>query len=166
MTKLRYPLTYDLALTRVAGALGWPRVAAILHVAERTARDWSEPDTEPGVADRLTPANMEQLDIEYQQAGGQGTPFLECYAARLKSRLADALGTAEAISAAAARFAKEHGEAIAATIDAARPNAGDADFASAERELEEAINAGTVTLSAIRNRREAERDLRTGEVTS
>jgi len=155
MTKRRAPLTYELALTKVAGLIGWPRTAEILGFAERTVRNWSDPDTSA----EIRAGAMEQLDIEYQQAGGAGAPFLEVYATRLKTALANTLGSAEAIAAATEIAAKESGEAVAAAIRAARPDANDADYASAERELEESIAAKTVALAAIRQRRAAEKQL-------
>lgn len=158
MTKRRAPLSFELALTKVAGLIGWERAAAIVGQSERCVRNWSDPDAAAGI--RMDAA--EKLDIAYQEAGGNGAPFLECYALRLKAALADAFGSAEAIASAAAAAAKEGGEAISAAINAARPEASDFDYANAERELEEAINAKTVALRAIRDRRLAERNLSEG----
>lgn len=152
MTKRRAALTYELALTKVAGVIGWDRAAAIVGQVERTVRNWSDPDTSANI--RLDAA--EKLDIAFAQAGGRGAPFGEVYHTRLKTSLANSFGTAEAIAEAAALSAKEGGEGVAAAIAASRPDANDADFAAAERELEEAIAANTATLSAIRRRREAE----------
>ena len=61
--------------------------------------------------------------------------------------------------AAAAAAAKEGGEAVSWAIRASRPDATEADYAAAEREIEEAIEANTGALAAIRNRRRAERGL-------
>lgn len=155
MTKRRAALTYELALTKVAGLIGWPRTAEIVGQAERTVRNWSDPDCSPNI--RLDAA--EKLDIAFAEAGGRGSPFGEVYHTRLKTSLANSFGSAEAIAEAAAVSAKEGGESVAAAIAAARPDAGDADYAAAERELEESIAADTATLSAIRRRREAEREL-------
>lgn len=152
MTKRRAPLSFELALTKVAGLIGWERCAGILGQAERTVRNWSDPDAAAGI--RLDAA--EKLDIEYQQAGGGGAPFLECYATRLKAQLAECLGSAEQIAKSAAHSAKETGEAVAAAIEAARPDACDRVFENSEREIEEALESLTATLAAIRNRRRAE----------
>jgi hypothetical protein len=155
VTKLRAALTYELALTKVAGLIGWPRCAEVLAVAERTVRNWSDPDAAANI--RMDAA--EALDIAWQQAGGTGAPFLEVYATRLKAALVDCLGSAEAIADAAAAAAKEGGEAVSWAIRASRPNATEADYIAAEREIEEAIEANTGALAAIRNRRRAERGL-------
>lgn len=155
MTKRRAPLSYELALTKVASLLGWPACALTLGQSERTVRNWSDPDASAGI--RMDAA--ETLDLAYQEAGGVGAPFLECYATRLKTGLADGLGSAEAIAAAAAAAAKEGGEAVAAAIIAARPDASDQDFVIAEKELEEAISAKNAALAAIRQRRRAEMNL-------
>ena len=155
MTKRRAALTYELALTKVAGLIGWPRCAEILAVAERTVRNWSDPDAAANI--RMDAA--EALDVAWQQGGGNGAPFLEVYATRLKAALVDCLGSAEAIADAAAAAAKEGGEAVSWAIRASRPDATEADYAAAEREIEEAIEANTGALAAIRNRRRAERGL-------
>lgn len=158
MTKRRAPLSYELAITKVAGLIGWDKAAGIVGQSERCVRNWSDPDAAAGI--RMDAA--EALDLAYQEAGGTGAPFLECYALRLKAAFAETFGSAEAVASAAACAAKEGGEAVAAAIHAARPGASASDFAIAERELEEAINAKTVALRAIRNRRMAEANLSGG----
>lgn len=152
MTKLRPPLSFELALTKVAGLIGWPRVAEIVGQGERAVRNWSDPDAAAGI--RMDAA--EKLDIAFQEAGGSGAPFLECYATRLKSAMSNAFGSAEAIAEAAALAAKEGGEAIAASIAAAQPGACRRVFDDATRELEEGIESLTKTLAAIRRRQQSE----------
>lgn len=160
MTKLRSALSYELALTKIAGTVGWARCGQVLGQSERTVRNWSDPDAASGI--RMDAAEV--LDLEYQAAGGKGAPLLECFALRQKSAAARIFGSAEAIATAVARAAKEGGEGIAAAIAAARPDATDADYAIAERELEEGIAAKTEALRCVRERRGAERDLEKGEV--
>ena len=155
MTKRRPPLSFELALTKVAGLIGWPAVAAIVGHGERAVRNWSDPDAAAGI--RMDAA--ERLDIAYQEAGGSGAPFLECYATRLKSAMTDAFGSAEAIAVAAARAAKECGEGVAASIAASQPGADRRVFEDAQREIEEGIESLTATLANIRRRMAAEEPL-------
>ncbi|QQN73148.1 hypothetical protein [Croceicoccus sp. YJ47] len=162
MTKLRAPLTFELALTKIAGTIGWAGAAAILGQSERTIRNWSDPDAAAGI--RLDAAEL--LDIAFQEAGGKGAPFLECYATRLKSALSNSMGSAEAIAEAVANAAKEGGEAISAAITAASPGASHTDYVNAIREIEEAIEAKTNTLAAIRARLNSEQTLSVEEGTA
>lgn len=149
MTKLRAPLTFELALTKIAGLIGWDRAAAIVGAAERTVRNWSDPDTSSAV----TLDAALQLDVEFRRAGGDGAPMLQCYATRLRVDTVAACPSSAAIARAAATAAKEAGEAIAAVIAAAQPGATPAETARAELELEESISAQTNTLATIRARR-------------
>ena len=152
MTKLRDPLTFELAITRIAGLIGWKRCGEILSVAERTIRNWSDPDTAAAIS--LDKALL--LDEAYARAGGEGSPLLECYALRLEVCLADHGATAAAITRLAAAAAKEGGEAIAALIEAAQAGDDDKLFAIAERELEESIAAKNAALSCVRAARKRE----------
>lgn len=162
MTKRRAPLSYELALTKIAGLIGWDGAAELLGQSERTIRNWSDPDAAACI--RLDAAEL--LDLAFQQAGGRGAPFLECYATRLKSALSNSMGSAEAIAEAVASAAKEGGEAISAAIAAASPAASQTDYLTAIREIEEAIEAKTRTLAAIRTRLKCEHALRTEEGTA
>lgn len=146
MTKRRAPLTFELALTKIAGVIGWAKVAEIVGQAERTVRNWSDPDTSAGI----TLDAALKLDVAYAAAGGDGAPMHQCFTTRLKADTADACATVEALSRCAATAAKESGEANAALFAVTRPGATDADFAIAERELEESISASTNTLATLR----------------
>ncbi len=154
MTKLRAPLTFENCLARVAGHIGWAKVAEIVGQAERTVRNWSEPDTTAAIP--LEAAL--KLDVAYHAAGGEGTPFLICYATRFDTESLAACPGREELLDAAARTALETGEAVSAALAAARPRAGRADFAIAEKELEESIAAAHHTLAALRARRKAVED--------
>jgi hypothetical protein len=149
VTKLRAPVTFENALTVVAGVIGWARVAEICGVAERTARNWSEPDTTAGI----TLEAALRLDVALHAAGGEGAPFFRCYATRLDVESLAACPGREALIAGAAVASKESGEAVAASLVATKPGARSIDFALAERELEEAIAAKTNLLAAVRARR-------------
>lgn len=146
MTKLRPPLTFENALTKVAAVLGWPKTAEIVGQAERTVRNWSEPDTTA----RISLDAAKRLDVAYQAAGGDGAPFLQCYATQVSAELLAVHADRHDLVAGAARASKESGEAIAATLAAAHPAATAADIAIAEREIEEAIEAKTSILARVR----------------
>lgn len=151
MTKRRLPLTFENALTKVAGHIGWTDTARICGQAERTVRNWSDPDTTASI----TLDAALKLDVAYHAAGGEGAPFLLCYATRVDAESLAACPGREALLASVARAALESGEAVAATLLAALPNASPAHFAIAERELEESISALTHSLAALRLRRKA-----------
>lgn len=142
MTKRRAPLTFENALTRVAGLIGWDKAAAIVGQAERTVRNWSDDDTTAGI--RLDAAL--KLDVAYATAGGDGAPFLQCYALRLEMEAAAACADSRELAKKTAAAAKEAGEAVAALIMASQPGAAPADRIIAKRETEEAITALTNTL--------------------
>ncbi|MEI6419543.1 MAG: hypothetical protein WCO82_10770, partial [Sphingomonadales bacterium] len=81
MTKLRPPLSFDQAVTRVAGLIGWDECAALVGRSARAVRAWSDPDAEasPSIEQALV------LDLAYRAMGGEGAPIFEVYAARLDS---------------------------------------------------------------------------------
>lgn len=155
MTKRRDPLTFERALTKIAGLIGWAAAAKIVRQAERTVRNWSDPDTSASI----TLDDALALDVAYRVAGGEGAPMFECYALRLDTDTLAARPSADALLKSTAAAAKEHGEAIAAVIAASRPGASAADFAIAERELEDSIHAEKNTLATLRA-------VRGGEVSS
>ncbi|HEX8402261.1 MAG TPA: hypothetical protein VF628_11220 [Allosphingosinicella sp.] len=142
MTKVRPPLTFELALTRVAGLLGWDRSAEILGVAERTVRDWSDPDTVPLAGRALCVEDCIHLDVAYRAAGGDGAPLLSCYALLFETELTTSADNG-ALVRHIARAAKETGEALAASVLASAPGATAADRELARREGEEAIGCIT-----------------------
>jgi hypothetical protein len=150
MTKARDPLSFELALTRVAGRVGWDVVASIAAHSERTIRNWSDPDTGPAAAAAISLDLALKLDVAYRANGGEGAPMLQCYSTRLETETAAALADVAAIAHSAAIAAKESGEAIAAAIAAAQVGASPAQLAAAELELEQVICAFTDTLARIR----------------
>jgi hypothetical protein len=151
MTKRRLPLTFENALTKVAGVIGWPEVARICGQVERTCRNWSEPDTTAAIS--LDAAR--KLDVAFLAAGGEGAPFLICYATRIEADSLAATPGREQLLDSIGKAARESGEAVCATLSAALPNASPAHFAIAERELEESICALTHSLAALRIRSKA-----------
>lgn len=134
MTKLRPPLSFHQAITRIGGRLGWERCAEIVGQAERTVRNWSDPAT--NALPRLDDALL--LDAAYRADGAGEAPILAVYGLKLEAELL-VPGEAGELADAAACVAKETGEAVAALVQAAKPGAPDAARVIAEKETEEAI---------------------------
>jgi hypothetical protein len=156
MTKRRRPLTFERALWKVAAQIGWEEAAEIVGVADRTIRNWSDPDTTASV----TLDAALKLDLAFRLAGGDGAPMLQCYSTRLEADLVEASADLKALTFKIAKAAKEGGEAIAAAAVAALPGASDNELARAELELEESIAASVDTLAALRAGRRG--DVQTG----
>lgn len=146
MTKRRAPLTFENALTQVAAVIGWPEVARICGSAESTVRSWSDPD----ITARMSLEAAFRLDLAFREAGAEDAPFLLCYQTRIAAELVEFSADREKLVAAAAVVAKEAGEAVAASLAAAKPTATQADFILAEREIEESIIAKKNMLSTLR----------------
>ena len=151
MTKLRAPLTFERALTRVADRLGWERVAQIVSVRRRrplsvrAVMNWSEPDTPAGIT--LEDAYL--LDQAFRTDGGEGAPFHDCYRMRLETERGLSVAESDEFNRRVAAAIKEGGEANAARVIARRPNATPADRALARREVEESIQAQLGTLELL-----------------
>lgn len=137
MTKPRAPLTYDNALSRIAGQIGWDAMAVAVGQKERTVRDWGDPDLERGCPIEAA----ELLDLAFQAGGGDGAPMHETYTLRLdvarQSKFADQV----AMARAACTLIREGSEASEAMILASLPGATMAARRTALRELEEFIAA-------------------------
>lgn len=144
MTKLRAPLSFEQAVTRIAGLLGWETMAEITGRSTRAVRNWSDPDIEssPSIEHAFA------LDCAWRAAGGEGAPLADAYAAKLDIA-AQASQCATALPRLAAVAAKETGEALAAMIAAAQPGASIAAKAIARREGREAIAALTQAEAAL-----------------
>jgi hypothetical protein len=144
MTKLRPPLSFDQAVTRIAGLLGWEACGALVGRSARAVRAWSDPDADaaPSIEQALI------LDVAYRAAGGEGAPIFEVYAAKLDLD-AQAATASRALPDLAATAAKENGEALAALTLASQPGAPLAVRAVAKREVEEGIKALGQALLAL-----------------
>lgn len=144
MTKARCPSSFADAVTRVAGRLGWDGTAQAVGKAERTVRNWSDPDTgaQPTIDDAL------RLDAAYLEAGGGEPPMLAVYQLRLERAVAPVADTAE-LTASAAMAAREAGEFTAAMMAAAQPGASRLDRQIAVREGIEAAAAITATVQKL-----------------
>jgi hypothetical protein len=132
VTKRREPLTFESALARVSGLIGWAEAAAIVGQSERTIRNWSDPDTSAGIPI----GKAERLDVAFQVAGGDGAPFLQTYQARLRIDAAEAQASRLELARAAADAARESGEAMASLFQATARGASPADLIIAEREVQ------------------------------
>lgn len=148
MTKRRDPLTYHRALTKVAALLGWDVCAGLCGVTERAVRNWSDPDTDS----EIRVIDAERLDRAYLKAGGDHAPFHQVMGLRLD--IADCDTQAD-LTIAAAKAAKEAGEAVSAIVLAATPGATPAARRKAREEGEEAIEALTESLAALDRRETA-----------
>lgn len=134
MTKVRAPLTFSLAITTIAGRVGWSRAAEITGRAERTVQHWSE-------SDRQGTPTLDQaiaLDREFIEQGGGCAPILESYARQLDIALANSLGCRIALANDIALASRETGEALAFCIQAIQPDATPAMIHRAIMEAEEA----------------------------
>lgn len=149
MTKLRPPVTAELALTKVAALIGWEDVSRIAGQAERTVRNWSDPDTTAAISVEAAI----RLDIAHQAAGGDGFPFFTYIATRLDLEAEASFADSNTLVRAVATATRETGEANAAALDASLPGAEQADLIVAEREIEESIAAMTHTLATVRTMR-------------
>lgn len=145
MTKPREAITFNRALTTVAELLGWDRCAAICGRSERTVRNWSDPDTDT----EISVLDARRLDAAYLGAGGNHAPFHRTFALQLELESRLPVDEAQAINDAAAKAAKEGGEAIAALITAAAPGTGPAQRRKAQIEVKEAIEALGIGLDVL-----------------
>lgn len=148
MTKLRPPLSINAALDRIAGQVdgGWATMADAIGKKERTVRNYSDPDT----AEEISARDSIALDILFQKHGGIGAPIFETYSLQLEVDRAEVFATQAEIARRAQKSVKENSEAAQAQIACLAPGATEADFVRAIRETEEAIQADTNTLAALR----------------
>lgn len=145
MTKIRAPLTFEQAIARIAGHLGWEEAAKMIGKKERTLRDYGDPDHDA----QISLENALILDAAYVAAGGEGRPIEQCYSLRLDAEAAASGHDDEAQARLVAEAASETGDALAALIAAIRPGATPADKALARRETEQAVNSLTNTLPML-----------------
>lgn len=144
MTKERAPLSIDGALARIAGKLpgGWAQMAAITGYHERTVRAWGDGDREEQIN---IPAAI-ALDNGYQAAGGAGRPIYDAYGCLVGAAERDRFAEPFDILRHAVDVARESGQANSALLEAAMPDATDADRREAQQELIEAIEAMKIAL--------------------
>lgn len=147
MTKARAPMSFSLAITRIAGLIGWEEAARVTDRSERTVRLWSESDA--GTLPTLDQAMA--LDRAYLAAGGGEAPILESYSRQLEVALSNALACKRTLSEDVAEAARESGEAIACSLRVAQPGATTSDVYLAIAETEEASGACTRLLARLKS---------------
>lgn len=137
MTHLRAPRTYDEAITRIAGAIGWDQVCAITGRKERAVRFWSQPNC----ATVPTIAQAQALDAAYIAAGGQGSPYLEAFEFLLGIQVERQEACTRELLNEIGVASKEFGEAMAAAIRVTQSNASPQDVHVAFAEVEQSARA-------------------------
>ncbi|MES2042576.1 MAG: hypothetical protein V4475_01805 [Pseudomonadota bacterium] len=152
MTKPRAPLTFENALARIAGQIGWAAMAeaasaGLRTVKERTVRNWGDPDT----PERCAIEDAMLLDIAYQTGGGLGAPMFETYSLMLDQVRTERFSDQAELGKRTIAAVRENSEAEAALIAASLPGANPADYANALREVEEAVAALKQTLPLLTN---------------
>jgi len=137
MTQLRAPRTYDEAITRIAGVIGWDRICQLTGRAVRSARYWSQPNcrTVPSIA------QAQDLDAAYIAAGGPGSPFLDAFEFQLGQQLQRQDACTRELLSEIAIASKEFGEAMAAAIRVTQSNASPQDVYIAFAEVEQSARA-------------------------
>ncbi|HEX7856015.1 MAG TPA: hypothetical protein VF503_20220 [Sphingobium sp.] len=147
MTKPRAPLTFGLAITTIAGVIGWPEACRITKRANRTLRLWSETDKKgsPTLQQALA------LDAAYIAAGGERAPILESYALQIEVLLADSIACRLELAGDIAEASREAGEAIAFSIAVAQPGASPGAIHRAIAETEEAAGRFARLLARLKS---------------
>jgi len=137
VTKLRTPLTFADAMTRVAGAIGWAEAARVTRRSDRTLRAWSDPELTP------TPPIALALDLDaaFRAAGGDGAPFQEAYDFQLDVARERQDACRHALAADIAVVARELGQAVAAAMALLQSSASSRDVHRAFAEVAEAAAA-------------------------
>lgn len=145
MTKVRAPLTFPDAVTRIAGLIGWAEVARVTGRAERTVRDWSDPDrrTVPPIDQAL------DLDAAYRAAGGEGSPFIDAYAFLLDVKVDRQEACARQLIAEIGDASTEFGQAMAACLAIVSSNASPLSAHRAFAETKEAADCIDVLLRRL-----------------
>lgn len=147
MTKARAPMSFSLAITRIAGLIGWEEAARVTDRSERTVRLWSESDA--GTMPTLDQAMA--LDRAYLAAGGGEALILESYGRQIDVAIAAALASQHTLADDIAEAARESGEAIAFSLRVAQPGATTSEIYRAIAETEEANGACTRLLARLKS---------------
>ena len=134
VTQLRAPQTYDEAITRIAGVIGWDRICQLTGRALRSARYWSQPNckTVPSIA------QAQALDAAYIAAGGAGSPFLDTFEFQLGQQLQRQEACTRELLTEIAVATKECGDAMSAALGVVSSNASPL---SAHRAFAEVVEA-------------------------
>ena len=137
MTKRRAPLSVEQALQRIAGQLagGVEAMAAVVERQPGTVRAWMDPDRPEDVGMRSAIA----LDNAFRSEGGTGSPIFEAYGELLKLEAARQFATQCRLLDRLPTVAREGGEALAALIAAAQPDATSEAFRKAAQEVADVL---------------------------
>lgn len=136
MTKVHKPLTQHKAMSTVADLLGWDTCADIIGMSESMTRKLGNPTT----GRELKFRDAIRLDIAFREAGGNASPFLECFAARVGFD-GDGIDPQDAcVIKSSGDAAKETGEALSAAL-LAIATSDPAAVAKAVEEAEQGVQA-------------------------
>lgn len=139
MTLARPPLSIDAALARIAGQIpgDWEAMAKLTGYKKRTVQKWGGADvaSDPAEARDMPIRAAITLDIEFQRAGGIGSPIYAAYGLLVESANVDAFGSKQELQRDTITFIKESSEAEIALLEASQPGAGAAEEAIAQREV-------------------------------
>lgn len=154
MTKRREPISIDTALARIAGQDGvgsWAGMADATGYAERTVRAWGDPDR-----DEVPPLPAcVVLGILYRKCGGVGDPLLQAHADLIGAAESEAFGSKQELRRETLDFFRETNEANLALLEAAEPDAGDAEQARATKEVLDVRNWADRLLGRLSGRTRA-----------
>jgi hypothetical protein len=137
-------LSFERSLVRIADHLGWPAMGEAIGKAARTVMDYSDHDTQTGICleDAFT------LERAYREAGGEGLPISDCWRLRLEITRTGTTNRDQLVQAIM-NANKEGGEATAALVALLRDGADSVDARAARREVEEHVEALTITLALL-----------------
>lgn len=132
MTKPRTPMSFEAALAKTAGQFpdGFKDLGRIVDRHPSTVRAWGDEDKE----DDIPLGAALEMTLAFIENGGEGAPLYEAFGAKLKLAYARRFADAKRLHDFAGPLVKEAGEAHAAIIAAARPDAGALDFETAFKE--------------------------------
>ncbi len=133
MTKLRPPISIDTALARIAGQVdgGWDAMAVHVGYQARTVRAWGDVDR----AEQISLPTAIALDILFQSHGGVGAPLFEAHGDMVRIAAGDAFGDKQELRRETIDFMRETNEANLALLEAAEPDAGDAEQVIATKQV-------------------------------
>ncbi|MCW2383346.1 hypothetical protein M2338_002911 [Sphingobium sp. B2D3B] len=137
MTKRREPLSFAAAVNTVGSLVGWAQLAQILGKSERLIRYWSDEDhrAQPSLEQAMA------LDRAYLAAGGNHAPVLEAYADQLDLHAWTSSPCQAGLASDISTATRETAEAISISITLIQPGATLPDMRSAQREVNEGIDA-------------------------
>ncbi|MDX3908879.1 MAG: hypothetical protein QHC67_03575 [Sphingobium sp.] len=120
-------------MARIAGQIpgGWKAMAELVGKTARTVRRWGDDDSD----EEINLKAAIDLDIAYQVHGGKGRPLYDAYGLLVKVAVANSFPDQFELLRQTGEIAHEAGEAQAALIRLALPDADDGDRLEAHREV-------------------------------